>query len=668
VTDQDLAHRILASAADFAIISVDRTGHVTSWNPGAENLLGWDADEMMGQACDRIFTDEDREAGTPANEMQVARDAGKSVNERWHVRRNGDRFWGSGLMMPLLDQAGSIDGFTKIMRDRTAERSTEQRYNALTAALPGLLFITDTGGQLTDTNALFQSYTGRSSAELDGDRWHETLHDDERDEVVELWRQSVRSGEPFRARYRLRDAEGNYRCFDCRATASRDEEGRAVRWMGTCLDVENDARARAALERLNVALEHRVAQGTDDLASAIEELQVEIAQRIEAEEALRQAQKMEAIGQLTGGVAHDFNNLLTVILGSAELLRRSDITDEKRHRYISAIVDTAQRASALIAQLLAFARRQPLTPELFDVGQKLKDMGQLLDTTLGPKVRYTLDIQCEPCHVLADPSQFDTAMLNLAVNARDAMEGEGRLTITVAAADFIPAIRGHAIRRGKFIKVTVDDSGPGISPQQADHVFEPFYTTKNVGKGTGLGLSQVHGFSKQSGGDITIEEAPGGGARFSLYLPSESGTLKPEAIGDIASSRRIGDGQGSVLIVEDNEMVGQLAADLLGDLGYVTTWAHDAAGALELLANGADRFDIVFSDIVMPGMSGIELAHRIRTEHPRLPIILTSGYSHVLADEGNHGFEVLRKPYSAQSLTRLLGRLLGATDGEPQNI
>jgi PAS domain S-box-containing protein len=617
---------------------------------------------MMGQTCDRIFTDEDRDAGTPAKEMEVAGHVGKSVNERWHVRRNGDRFWGSGLMMPLLDAAGAIDGFTKIMRDRTTERSTEQRYNALTAALPGLMFITDTGGQLTDTNALFQSYTGRSSAELDGDRWHETLHDEERDEVVELWRQSVKSGEPFRARYRVRDTDGNYRCFDCRATASRDEEGRIVRWMGTCLDVENDARARVALERLNVALEHKVTQGTDDLASAIEELQGEIAQRIDAEEALRQAQKMEAIGQLTGGVAHDFNNLLTVILGSAELLRKSDIADEKRQRYISAIVDTAERASALTAQLLAFARRQPLVPELFDVGQKLTDMGQLLETTLGPKVRYALDIRCEPCHVLADPSQFDTAVLNLAVNARDAMEGEGCLAITVSAADLVPAIRGHGIRRGKFIKVTVDDSGPGISREQADRVFEPFYTTKNIGKGTGLGLSQVHGFSKQSGGDIAVEESPGGGARFSLYLPSENGTPKPDVIGEIASSRRLGDGQGSVLIVEDNEMVGQFAADLLGDLGYVTTWAQDAAGALELLANDAERFDIVFSDIVMPGMSGIDLAHMIRSDHPHLPIILTSGYSHVLAEEGNHGFEVLRKPYSAQSLTRILGRLLGAAD------
>jgi PAS domain S-box-containing protein len=661
----DLASRILASATDFAIISLDPSGLVTSWNPGSENLLGWSPNEMMGKSAERIFTAEDREAGAPEKEMERARLQGKATDERWHLKKDGSRFWGSGLMMPLNDASGQFDGYTKIMRDRTEEREAEQRYNALTAALPGFLFIADEGGQLTDTNALFQTYTGRDAAALDGDRWLEALHDEDRAEATEQWRHSVAAGDPFRARYRIRSADGTYRCFDCRATADRDEEGRIIRWMGTCLDIENEARARAALERLNIALEHRVTQGTDDLASAIEELQDEIAQRVVAEDALRQAQKMEAIGQLTGGVAHDFNNLLTVIRGSADLLQKPNLPDEKRQRYLSAIIDTSERAATLTAQLLAFARRQPLSPEIFDVAQRLKAMETLLGTTLGSKIEYELRILCEPCHVLADPNQFDTAILNMAVNARDAMEGSGRLVITVDETDAMPPIRGQEARRGKFIQVVVDDSGPGIAEQQIDRVFEPFYTTKNVGKGTGLGLSQVHGFSKQSGGDIGIGAAPGGGARFTLYLPSDDAAPEVDRLPEINAGRPIEDGRGCILIVEDNDMVGQFAADLLNDLGYSTHWAQDAAAALDLLASDADRFDAMFSDIVMPGMSGIELAHRVRSEQPSLSIILTSGYSHILADEGGHGFEILRKPYSAEHLSRVLNRVLGHSGQRP---
>jgi PAS domain S-box-containing protein len=653
-----LASRILASATDFAIISQDNEGLITSWSPGAENLLGWQPHEMIGENADRIFTPEDRQAGVPVGEMDRAREEGRALNERWHVRKDGTRFWGSGLMMRLVGEDGEVEGSAKIMRDRTHERATEHRYNALTASIPGFLFIADGDGHFTETNDLFRAFTGRSDIELNGDHWLDAVHEDDRAEAVNLWRQSMQSGQPYSVRLRFRDKAGAYRCFTCRALPDRDDEGNVSRWMGTCLDVDNEARARSALERLTVALEHKVTQGTEDLASAIESLQAEMAERTKAEEALRHAQKMEAVGLLTGGVAHDFNNLLTVIRGSADLLKKSDLTEDRRSRYLDAISDTADRAAALTAQLLAFARRQPLKPVVFNAANSLRTMEPLLLATLGSQIAFSLEVECDPCLLLADPSQFDTAVLNLAVNARDAMEGTGTLAVRISEADVIPSIRAHGARPGRYVAVSIVDSGPGVPEDQLDRIFEPFYTTKGVGQGTGLGLSQVHGFCKQSGGDIGVSNLPGGGAMFTLYLPTtaKKAEIKPEGKKAFAATQRAA--HGCILIVEDNEMVGRFATDLIEDLGYSAVLAQDGRTALAILADRPGSFDAIFSDIVMPGMTGIELAQRVRAEQPDIPIVLTSGYSHILADEGSHGFELLQKPYSADGLARILSRLL----------
>jgi PAS domain S-box-containing protein len=653
-----LAGRILASATDFAIMSQDNDGLITSWSPGAEHLLGWQHDEMIGMRADRIFTPEDRQAGVPQGEMERARAEGRALNERWHVRKDGTRFWGSGLMMRLLDDAGHIEGTAKIMRDRTQERASEHRYNALTAAIPGFLFIADGDGHLTETNELFRSFTGLSDIELNGDHWLDAVHEDDRHETAVLWRESMTSGQPYSTRLRFRGQDGVYRCFTCRALPDRDDDGNITRWMGTCLDVDNEARARSALERLTVALEHKVTQGSEDLASAIENLQTEMAERTKAEDALRHAQKMEAVGLLTGGVAHDFNNLLTVIRGSADLLRKPNLPEERRARYLDAIADTADRAAALTAQLLAFARRQPLKPVVFNAAESIRLMEPLLRATLGSQISYSLEIECDPCLLLADQSQFDTAVVNLAVNARDAMEGAGTLSIRISEADLIPAIRAHGTRPGKYVAVAIVDSGSGIPKDHLDRIFEPFYTTKMVGQGTGLGLSQVHGFCKQSGGDIGVSNVAGGGAIFTLYLPTTARKVDVDPVANERSAVQRPAAHGSLLIVEDNEMVGQFATDLVEELGYSAVLAPDGRTALAILSNSPGSFRAIFSDIVMPGMTGIELAEQVRLEHPHMPIVLTSGYSHILAEEGTHGFELLQKPYSAEGLARVLSRLL----------
>ncbi|MCJ2138150.1 PAS domain S-box protein [Methylobacterium sp. J-026] len=374
------------------------------------------------------------------------------------------------------------------------------------------------------------------------------------------------------------------------------------------------------------------------------------------QEHLRQSQKMEAVGQLTGGVAHDFNNLLTVIKSSTDLLKRPNLSDERRARYIGAISDTVDRASRLTGQLLAFARRQALRPEVFDVGLSVQAVADMLGTLMGARIAITTDLPAEACFTHADPSQFDTAMVNMAVNARDAMDGEGRLTIRIEAADGMPGGGPHPAIPGPFVAVSVADTGTGIPAERLEQIFEPFFTTKGVGQGTGLGLSQVFGFAKQSGGEVRVDSEVGGGATFTLYLPRVEGQAR---LADTGEPEPLVDGHGTrVLVVEDNVAVGTFATQTLAELGYDTVWASDADQALAELGKDADRFDVVFSDVVMPGMDGIELASEIRRRHRDLPVLLASGYSHVLAEKGTSGFELLHKPYSVEALSRALRKVV----------
>ncbi|WP_272913249.1 hybrid sensor histidine kinase/response regulator [Methylobacterium sp. SyP6R] len=382
-----------------------------------------------------------------------------------------------------------------------------------------------------------------------------------------------------------------------------------------------------------------------------------VTERRALEEQLRQSQKLEAVGQLTGGVAHDFNNLLTVIKSSTDLLKRPGLAEERRLRYVGAISDTVDRAAKLTGQLLAFARRQALRPETFAADRAVAALADMVGTLTGSRIRVEFgmpDGEQDDLHVNADPSQFDTALVNLVVNARDAMDGEGRLRIGLRRASRIPAVRAHPPRRGDFVAVTISDTGAGIARENLERIFEPFFTTKTVGQGTGLGLSQVFGFAKQSGGEITVESALGEGTTFTLYLPRVGPS---RAAGPVEEPEALAEGHGTrVLVVEDNLDVGAFAEQALRELGYVTVWAKDAHQALAEIERDSSQFEVVFSDVVMPGMNGVELAGEIRRRRPDIPVVLTSGYSDVLAAEGTHGFDLLRKPYSVADLSRILRR------------
>ncbi|MGR2708386.1 hybrid sensor histidine kinase/response regulator [Pseudomonas sp. IB20] len=409
--------------------------------------------------------------------------------------------------------------------------------------------------------------------------------------------------------------------------------------------VRADAAVReglAAITELNATLEQRVEERTSALT--------------QAEAALHQSQKLEAIGQLTGGVAHDFNNLLTIIRSSVDFLRQPGLSEERRQRYMGAVSDTVERASKLTSQLLAFARRQPLNPEVFDVCQRVKNIGEMLESVTGARIHVQTQLPGQPCYVRVDPSQFETALINIALNARDAMEGRGTLTLRVATLAALPRIRGDAEAHQPFVAIALADTGSGIPGNTVERIFEPFFTTKAVGKGTGLGLSQVFGFAKQSGGNVDVTSHLGQGSVFTLYLPEAEPAAEQPSLAQEDCSPTHDTAMHHILIVEDNLEVGRFANQILQDLGYQTTWATDAEQALALAGPDGMAFDAIFSDVVMPGMTGVAMAKLLRQRRPDLPVVLTSGYSEELADSGYEGVEFLAKPYSADQVARALAK------------
>jgi two-component system NtrC family sensor kinase len=379
-------------------------------------------------------------------------------------------------------------------------------------------------------------------------------------------------------------------------------------------------------------------------------LHVEAERREAAEGALRQAQRLEAIGQLTGGVAHDFNNLLMIVSGSVQRLRR-DLFDEKHTRLLDMIATATQRGESLTRQLLAFSRRQTLTPAVIDLTQRLPELKEMLNRSLRGDIETEVAVPKDSCAIKVDPSELELALLNLAVNARDAMPNGGVLSITVRPV----VLKGQAVEEGlhgEFVAIRLADTGVGIPADILPHVFEPFFTTKEIGKGTGLGLSQVYGFAKQSGGTATITSKVGRGTVITLFLPRTREVPAPAVARSetqVATRRA-----GIVLLVEDNAEVADVAKAYLEQLGYQVKQAASAQGALEVLENDAN-IDLVFSDILMPGvMTGLELAQAVRDRFPRMPVLLCTGYSSSAQDAVRQGFIVVQKPFDIAALEQSL--------------
>jgi PAS domain S-box-containing protein len=652
--------------------------------------------------------------------------------ERWIMRRAEFERNKDGV-------AGRIVGLVQDITERKAAElalaESAARFQALTQALPNLVWTATPDGLVDWMNARVADYSGMAPAALAGLGWLGLVHEDDVEDAGRMWRNCVASGAFYETEYRVRRADGQYRWHLVRAFPQRIPGGSITRWIGTSTDIDerkrletHSKRAFSRVWRLSQELmlvcdfagaiaavnpsATRLLGWTedqlvgrlisdfihpDDLASTAAEVGKlsegvttlafenrylasdgsyrlldwtavpdngmihavgrDVTRERGAEEALRQSQKLEAIGMLTGGVAHDFNNVLAVVRTSIDLLRLVPLDVERRKRYMDAISDAVTRAARLTGQLLAFARRQSLQPEVFDAGRNVQMVSEMIGSLTGARIRMDVSLADTGCFVDADPSQFDTAIVNLAVNARDAMDGSGRLAISVREADEIPAVRGQQAVSGAFVAVAVADTGKGIPPELLTQIFEPFFTTKSSGHGTGLGLSQVFGFAKQSGGEITVESTVGAGTTFTLFLPRAASPVAEPA----PKPRNNGIARGAgkcILVVEDNDDVGAIVRHSLEELGYTTVMTTSAEQALVELDLDAGRFAAIFSDVVMNGMGGFALGQEVRRRFPALPFVLSSGYSSVLASEQRHGFKLLPKPYSLEELAQTLADAL----------
>jgi PAS domain S-box-containing protein len=636
--ESEARFRNMADSAPVLIWMTDAEGRVTFANMHYDYVFGRPASDMLGGGWAEIVLPEDLKAHTSAF-FEAFHARAPFATETRVIDKQGRIRWLRCEGVVRTDDQGTFLGYTgcniditdgKLARDelerRVAERTSaltesERRFRAIFDSAYQFMALLTPDGTVVEVNRTATRWSAVTADDIVGKPFWRAAPMRDNAELQAAIEDAVRraaSGEVVREEHEMRGPDDLGAVVDFSLKPVLDEEGRPS---------------------------HLVAEGRD------------VTEQKRNEEQLRQAQKMEAVGQLTGGVAHDFNNLLTIIRASTDLLRRPDLPEPRRRRYIEAIADTVDRAAKLTGQLLAFARRQALAPETFDVGTRVRSVAEMLDTLVGARIRVETHIPDEPSFVKADSSQFETALINMAVNARDAMNGEGTLTLRVAASVAMPPLRGHAGSTQPFVAVSIADTGSGIPRDSLPRIFEPFFTTKEVGKGTGLGLSQVFGFAKQSGGDVAVESESGVGTTFTLYLPKigEEDGAGPEARPSEPADPETGAGR-HVLVVEDNVDVGTFATQILQDLGYRTTWAANADEALGLLAQDPARFDIMFTDVVMPGMSGIELGHEVRRRHPGLPIVLTSGYSHVLAEEGRHGFDLVHKPYSTEALLRVLGK------------
>jgi PAS domain S-box-containing protein len=752
--------QIVEGAEDFAIVTVDPDGIVTSWNNGAERITGYPEAEALGQPGAIIFTPEDREAGVPELERGQAQSEGRALDERWHLRKDGTRFWGSGLTMCL---EGGEGGYLKIFRDRTAEheaeaalRSSEERYRTLFETVEAgfcvIEVILDPAGQPIDyrfmeANPAFHIQTGLPEA---GGRTARELVPDLEPFWVETYGRVALTGEAVRFES---GSEAMGRWFDVHALRVGSPEARRVAILFN--DISERRRAEERMRELNETLAQHVAERTaernriwemsrdlfaimgfdgrlkainpawegtlgfdretllerdfsrqvhPDDHPAIEAMmgrllagetvigfedrlrhadgswrwiswtlvpegdvffavgrdvtgEKQAAEDLErAQEALRQSQKMDAMGQLTGGVAHDFNNLLTPIVGSLDMLQRRGLGGERERRLIDGAMQSAERAKTLVQRLLAFARRQPLQPSAVDVGKIVTGMADLLASTSGPQIRLVVEVPDDLPAAQADPNQLEMALLNLGVNARDAMPDGGTLRIT-AKVEAVGAPSSAGLKPGRYVCLSVADTGIGMDEETLARAVEPFFSTKGVGKGTGLGLSMAHGLASQLGGGLTIQSRPGVGTNITIWLPASEAPADLDAPAVEGPSDSVA--AGTALLVDDEELVRMSTADMLADLGYSVVEAASAEEALQMLQRGL-RPDLLVTDHLMPGMNGTDLARAAQASHPGLRILIVSGYAE--AEGVDPDLPRLTKPFRNADLA---ASLAGISDPQP---
>jgi PAS domain S-box-containing protein len=704
--------QIVNGAIDTAIISTDSDGCVTSWNRGAELILGWRENEMLGETLDRIFTDDQRRRGQFAKEMQDAGQTGRGGEEGWRLRKDGTRFWAVGELTPIHDDDRKVLGFIKILRDRTLQRAAEQHLrdehhaleilNRAASALSlerdrktVVQIVTDAGVELSSAefgaffynivNEKGESYLLYTLSGVPADTFSKFPMPRNTQVFAPTFSGAdiVRSGditkdpryghmEPHRGMPKGHLPVRSYLAVPVISRTGTAIGGlffghsrpdvfseRSERWLvglaaEAAVAIDNSILTQE-LRNLNATLEQQVTERTEQLRKN--------------EETLRQSQKMEAVGQLTGGVAHDFNNLLQVIIGNLDTISRGLSPDSSRlTKSVQNAMSGAKRAAALTQRLLAFSRRQPLDPKPIDINSLVSGMSDLLHRSLGETVELEVVRVPRLWTVEADANELESALLNLAVNARDAMPEGGRLTIETANVDLDRAYAATQpdVVPGQYISIAVSDTGSGMSEAVVAQAFEPFFTTKPVGHGTGLGLSQVYGFVKQSAGHVKIYSELGQGTTIKIYLPR---LLRKETIDHRAEPLVVPEGTltETILVTEDDPDVRMYSVEALQELGYRVFEASDGPSSLQLLERNP-HIDLLFTDVVLPGgMTGAQLAAQARGRWPKLKVLFTTGYArNAIVHHGrlDPGVQLITKPFTiAELATRVREVLDQAGDG-----
>ena len=622
--------RMLVEAiTDYAIYMLDPDGTVTSWNPGAKRFKGYDESEIIGENFSRFYTEEDRKSGLPQRALETAKREGKFEQEGWRVRKDGTKFWAYVVIDPIRDGAGRLVGYAKITRDLTERRKAEanlrenqQQFRLLVQGVTDYaIYLLSPEGYVSSWNPGAQRIKGYAPEEIIGQ--HFSRFYTEEDRQAGLPQQTIaiatREGRFEREGWRLRK-DGTKFFANVVVDAIHNPDGSLLGFAKITRGITERTKAERALE--------------------------------EAREALLQSQKMEAIGHLTGGIAHDFNNLLMAIQGSLELLRRRLPSDDPR---VTQLIDNAfqgaQRGAALTQRMLAFARRQELKLVPLDVHDVVQRMANLLQSSLGPSIRVETHFPLELPRINADANQLELALLNLAINGRDAMPKGGTVTISATKRTDVPGLKA-----GDYLCVSVTDTGTGMDEETLKRAMEPFFTTKGVGKGTGLGLPMVHGMAEQSGGTLLLKSRPGRGTSAELCLPVALG--EPiSATQDLTAHASHTEKKLTILAVDDDPLVALNTSALLEELGHTVYSAPSALHALEIL-HREKKIDLIITDQLMPDMTGLELVTRIRQENAHMPIILATGYAELGPGEGE-GLPRLAKPFSQRELAEVIARAVG---------
>jgi PAS domain S-box-containing protein len=628
--NEDARLRLLIDAViDYAIYMIDPEGVITSWNAGAKRFKGYEEAEILGEHFSRFYTDDDRRAGLPQRALDTAIHEGRFEGEGWRVRKDGTRFWSHVVIDPIRDPNGILLGFAKITRDLTDRKmaeevlkQSEQQFRLLVQSVTDYaIYMLSPDGRVTNWNPGAQRIKGYMPEDVIGQHFSMFYTPEDRD-----------AGEPQRT-LGIARTEGRF-----------ENKGWRVRKDGTRFlahvvvdPIWGDTGALLGFAKI-----------TRDITEAAQ-AQVTLEQ---TREALFQAQKMQAIGQLSGGIAHDFNNLLTVILGNLEILRKRVTEEPKVLRLIDNATQGALRGVSLTQRMLAFARRQELKSEPVAVPALVTGIFGLLRSSLGPSVHIETRFPDNLEPVMADVNQLELAVLNLATNARDAMPQGGKIVFSARVEDVVESTPSSLVR-GRYVCLTVGDSGVGMDEATLASAMDPFFTTKGVGKGTGLGLSMVHGFIEQLGGRFILKSEKGVGTTAELWLPvaTRGATAQPLVEQPSVVVPRL-----SVLVVDDDSLVLTSTTLLLEDLGHRVISVPSGAKALELI-EGTEEVDLVITDMAMPQMSGAQLAQAIQVLKPGLPIILATGYAERL-----EGFATelprLSKPYTQLNLVQIIAQAM----------